>query len=64
VYQQCSQVSAASEGAPTKDSLGPRIWTGTHFLPRFVRAADVPGEGSAISMTMEATARPRSMVRP
>ncbi|EXU94716.1 Zn(2)-Cys(6) zinc finger domain protein [Metarhizium robertsii] len=37
--------SAASEGAPTKDSLGPRIWTGTHFLPRFVRAADVPGEG-------------------
>ncbi|EFZ02028.2 N-terminal binuclear Zn cluster-containing/DNA binding domain-containing protein [Metarhizium robertsii ARSEF 23] len=37
--------SAASEGAPTKGSLGPRIWTGTHFLPRFVRAADVPGEG-------------------
>ncbi|QLI67711.1 uncharacterized protein G6M90_00g030650 [Metarhizium brunneum] len=39
------EVSAASEGAPTKDGLGPRIWTGTHFLPRFVRAADVPGEG-------------------
>ncbi|KJK74211.1 hypothetical protein H634G_10584 [Metarhizium anisopliae BRIP 53293] len=37
--------SAASEGAPTRDGLGPRFWTGTHFLPRFVRAADVPGEG-------------------
>ncbi|KHN94609.1 uncharacterized protein MAM_07515 [Metarhizium album ARSEF 1941] len=37
--------SAASEGVPTKDGLGPKIWTGTHFLPRFVRAADVPGEG-------------------
>lgn len=42
-------------GAPTsgvtpeivlsKDGLGPKIWTGTHFLPRFVRAAEVPGEG-------------------
>lgn len=29
----------------SKDGLGPKIWTGTHFLPRFVRAADVPGEG-------------------
>ncbi|OAA51977.1 Transcription factor [Metarhizium rileyi] len=37
--------SAASERVPTKDGLGPKIWTGTHFLPRFVRAADVPGEG-------------------
>ncbi|KAK9439468.1 N-terminal binuclear Zn cluster-containing/DNA binding domain-containing protein [Metarhizium brunneum] len=37
--------SAASEGVPTKDGLGPKIWTGTHFLPRFVRAGDVPGEG-------------------
>jgi len=27
------------------DGLGPKIWTGTHFLPRFVRAAEVPGEG-------------------
>ncbi|VBB76022.1 Putative protein of unknown function [Podospora comata] len=37
--------SAPSEGAPAKDGLGPKIWTGTHFLPRFVRAAEVPGEG-------------------
>ena len=29
----------------TKDGLGPKIWTGTYFLPRFVRQADVPGEG-------------------
>ncbi|CAD6500296.1 BgTH12-07476 [Blumeria graminis f. sp. triticale] len=28
-----------------RDGLGPKIWTGTHFLPRFVRQADVPGEG-------------------
>lgn len=33
------------EGVPSKDGLGPKIWTGTHFLPRFLRAADVPGEG-------------------
>ncbi|KAI0005173.1 hypothetical protein F4779DRAFT_630208 [Xylariaceae sp. FL0662B] len=33
------------EGAPVKDGLGPKIWTGTHFLPRFVRQAEVPGEG-------------------
>lgn len=33
------------ETIPTKDGLGPKIWTGTHFLPRFVRAAEVPGEG-------------------
>lgn len=26
-------------------SSGPKIWTGTEFLPRFVRQADVPGEG-------------------
>lgn len=37
--------SVVSEGAPTKDGLGPKIWTGTHFLPRFVRASEVPGEG-------------------
>lgn len=35
----------AGETVPTKDGLGPKIWTGTHFLPRFVRAAEVPGEG-------------------
>lgn len=28
-----------------KDGLGPKIWTGTQFLPRFVRQAEVPGEG-------------------
>jgi hypothetical protein len=37
--------SVGSEAAPAKDGLGPKIWTGTHFLPRFVRAAEVPGEG-------------------
>ncbi|KAH6652226.1 hypothetical protein BKA67DRAFT_660991 [Truncatella angustata] len=37
--------SGASEAAPVKDGLGPKIWTGTHFLPRFVRQAEVPGEG-------------------
>ncbi|TDZ73287.1 putative transcriptional regulatory protein [Colletotrichum trifolii] len=34
-----------SEGLPSKDGLGPKIWNGTQFLPRFVRAAEVPGEG-------------------
>ena len=37
--------NVVSEGAPGKDSLGPKIWTGTHFLPRFVRQAEYPGEG-------------------
>ncbi|KAL2134253.1 hypothetical protein VTI74DRAFT_686 [Chaetomium olivicolor] len=37
--------SVGSEALPAKDGLGPKIWTGTHFLPRFVRAAEVPGEG-------------------
>ncbi|KAI0019659.1 hypothetical protein F4780DRAFT_437407 [Xylariomycetidae sp. FL0641] len=36
---------ATPEGVPVKDGLGPKIWTGTHFLPRFVRQAEVPGEG-------------------
>lgn len=40
-----SSIAESSDGAPTKDGLGPKIWTGTHFLPRFVRAAEVPGEG-------------------
>ncbi|KAI1853748.1 hypothetical protein JX266_001732 [Neoarthrinium moseri] len=35
----------SSEAVPVKDGLGPKIWTGTHFLPRFVRQAEVPGEG-------------------
>ncbi|KAF6841650.1 fungal specific transcription factor [Colletotrichum plurivorum] len=34
-----------SEVIPSKDGLGPKIWTGNQFLPRFVRAAEVPGEG-------------------
>ncbi|KAI1391213.1 uncharacterized protein F4822DRAFT_427063 [Hypoxylon trugodes] len=37
--------AVAPEGAPVKDGLGPKIWTGTHFLPRFVKQAEVPGEG-------------------
>ncbi|KAM0558502.1 hypothetical protein ACHAPJ_004696 [Fusarium lateritium] len=37
--------TTATEGVPSKDGLGPKIWTGTHFLPRFVRATEVPGEG-------------------
>ncbi|KXX78931.1 Glucose transport transcription regulator RGT1 [Madurella mycetomatis] len=37
--------SVGSESAPSKDGLGPKIWTGTHFLPRFVRTGEVPGEG-------------------
>ncbi|KAL7797517.1 hypothetical protein V8C37DRAFT_278261 [Trichoderma ceciliae] len=40
-----SATAVASEIAVSKDGLGPKIWTGTHFLPRFVRAAEVPGEG-------------------
>ncbi|KAI0439217.1 hypothetical protein F4803DRAFT_53644 [Xylaria telfairii] len=37
--------SVSSEGIPVKDGLGPKIWTGSQFLPRFVRRAEVPGEG-------------------
>ncbi|KAH6686254.1 hypothetical protein F5X68DRAFT_208620, partial [Plectosphaerella plurivora] len=33
------------ESVVATDALGPKIWTGTHFLPRFLRAAEVPGEG-------------------
>ncbi len=33
------------DAVPVKDGLGPKIWTGTHFLPRFVKSAEVPGEG-------------------
>lgn len=37
---------SASDAIPVvKDGLGPKIWTGTHFLPRFVTAKEVPGEG-------------------
>jgi hypothetical protein len=38
--------SGAPDGLVTgKDGLGPKIWTGTNFLPRFVRTAQVDGEG-------------------
>ncbi|KAH6611060.1 c6 transcription factor [Trichoderma cornu-damae] len=40
-----STAAVPSDVAVSKDGLGPKIWTGTHFLPRFVRAAEVPGEG-------------------
>lgn len=43
--QSSSTATSVSEGVPSKDGLGPKIWTGTHFLPRFVRAAEIPGEG-------------------
>ncbi|KAI9647388.1 hypothetical protein NHQ30_003773 [Ciborinia camelliae] len=33
------------EPVTVKDGLGPKIWTGTQFLPRFVKQADVAGEG-------------------
>jgi hypothetical protein len=35
----------SGEPATGKDGLGPKIWTGTQFLPRFVRQAEVAGEG-------------------
>lgn len=42
-------ISTVSEGGgggvQSKDGLGPKIWTGTHFLPRFVRSATTPIEG-------------------
>lgn len=44
-YSPATSNTTVSEGAPVKDGLGPKIWTGTHFLPRFVRQAEVPGEG-------------------
>lgn len=37
--------TVVGESNATKDALGPKIWTGTQFLPRFVRQAEVPGEG-------------------
>ncbi|ORY71619.1 uncharacterized protein BCR38DRAFT_331693 [Pseudomassariella vexata] len=40
-----STAGGTCEGMPVKDGLGPKIWTGTHFLPRFVRQAEVQGEG-------------------
>ncbi|OAA66141.1 C6 transcription factor [Cordyceps fumosorosea ARSEF 2679] len=40
-----SGTGTASESSVDKDALGPKIWAGTHYLPRFVRQAEVPGEG-------------------
>lgn len=45
VRSSSTLLNGVSEAAPVKDGLGPKIWTGTHFLPRFVRQAEVPGEG-------------------
>ncbi|KFY58218.1 hypothetical protein V496_06220 [Pseudogymnoascus sp. VKM F-4515 (FW-2607)] len=46
-YHQPPSNALSLSSGPTspKDTLGPKIWTGTHFLPRFVRQAEVPGEG-------------------
>lgn len=35
----------SGKAVTSMDGLGPQIWTGTHFLPRFVRTAELPGEG-------------------
>ena len=37
--------TVVGELSNSKDGLGPKIWTGTQFLPRFVRQAEVLGEG-------------------
>lgn len=37
--------TVVGELTTAKDGLGPKIWTGTQFLPRFVRQAEAPGEG-------------------
>jgi hypothetical protein len=44
-YPLTPSSTVSSDLIPTKDVLGPKIWTGTQFLPRFVRQAEVPGEG-------------------
>lgn len=44
-YPASPATSVTSDSVASKDSLGPKIWTGTQFLPRFVRQAEVPGEG-------------------
>jgi hypothetical protein len=44
-YGATSAGSVISDSVTSKDGLGPKIWTGTQFLPRFVRQAEVPGEG-------------------
>lgn len=42
---QLTSASNQPEPSSSKDSLGPKIWTGTQFLPRFVKQQEVPGEG-------------------
>jgi Fungal Zn(2)-Cys(6) binuclear cluster domain len=44
-YPPTPASTVAGDANSTKDGLGPKIWTGTQFLPRFVRQAEVPGEG-------------------
>jgi hypothetical protein len=43
-YPQTASGAANGDQGP-KDTLGPKIWSGTQFFPRFVRQAEVPGEG-------------------
>lgn len=45
MYPPTPASTVAGEQITTKDGLGPKIWTGTQFLPRFVKQAEVPGEG-------------------
>lgn len=40
-----SNKSPKASDSPRIDIPGPKIWTGTHFLPRFIKAAQMPGEG-------------------
>jgi Fungal Zn(2)-Cys(6) binuclear cluster domain len=44
-HPPAASTTAFQEQDTTKDALGPKIWTGTQFLPRFVRQAEIPGEG-------------------
>ncbi|KAA8573739.1 hypothetical protein MFRU_001g03270 [Monilinia fructicola] len=44
-YMPTPASTAMGEPVTVKDGLGPKIWTGTQFLPRFVKQADVAGEG-------------------
>ncbi|KAL2062724.1 hypothetical protein VTL71DRAFT_5796 [Oculimacula yallundae] len=44
-YPPTPASTVTADPLTTKDGLGPKIWTGTQFLPRFVRSAEVPGEG-------------------
>ncbi|KAK0617561.1 hypothetical protein B0T14DRAFT_272904 [Immersiella caudata] len=41
-----SKLGIGGDAPSPGDRLGPKIWTGTHFLPRFVKAAEIPGEGT------------------